>query len=63
MLASMTPMEIGVGAPWLNATNPGNSPGPDQATINVPAGTSVDTYFYNVTATGWGVIDPMISVE
>ena len=53
--------KTGVSAPWLNASTPGTNP--DQTTITVPAGTATDTYLYNVTAIGWGVIDPMISVD
>lgn len=51
-----------IDAAWLTATNPGTNP--DQATIDVPtsAGGEV-TYFYNVTAIGWGTIDPMITVD
>ena len=51
----------GVTAPWLNVSNPGTNP--DQATITVPAGTAKDTYYYTVTATGWGTIDPMMTVN
>jgi hypothetical protein len=50
-----------VDAPWLSATNPGGRT--NQATITVPAGTAHGTYFYTVTAIGWGTIDPMISVD
>ena len=50
-----------VDAPWLSASNPGTNP--DKATITVPAGTAHATYFYTVTAIGWGTIDPMISID
>ena len=50
-----------VDAPWLSASNPGTNP--DKATITVPAGTAHATYFYNVTAIGWGTIDPMMTVN
>ena len=53
----------GVTAPWLNASNPGPGPNSGQTTITVPAGTTEDTYYYTITATGWGTIDPMITVE
>ena len=51
-----------IDAPWLSATNPGTNP--DKATINVPGDAGGDqTYFYNVTAIGWGTIDPMVTVD
>ncbi len=50
-----------VDAPWLSASNPDTNP--DKATITVPAGTAHGTYFYTVTAIGWGTIDPMISID
>ena len=50
-----------IDAPWLKASNPGSNP--DQATITVPAGTAAATYYYTVTAIGWGTIDPMISID
>lgn len=48
-------------ATWLDVSNPGTNP--DEATFTVPQGTTHDTYFYTVTADGWGTIDPMISVD
>ncbi len=50
-----------VNAPWLEVSNPGTNP--DQVTIHVPEGTTKDTYLYTVMATGWGIIDPMITVQ
>lgn len=50
-----------INAPWLSASNPGTTP--DKATITVPAGTAAGTYYYTVTAIGWGTIDPMITVD
>lgn len=51
----------GVDAPWLNVSNPGTNP--DKATIKVEAGTAKDTYYYTIKATGWGYIDPMVTVK
>jgi hypothetical protein len=48
-------------AAWLDVSNPGTNP--DHATFTVPQGTTHATYFYTVTADGWGTIDPMISVD
>ena len=48
-------------AAWLDVSNPGTNP--DEVTFTVPQGTTHDTYFYTVTADGWGTIDPMISVD
>ena len=53
----------GVTAPWLNASNPGPGPNSGQTTITVPAGTTEDTYYYTITDTGWGTIDPMMTVN
>ena len=50
-----------IDADWLAASNPGTPP--DQATITVPQDTTDATYFYTVTAEGWGTIDPMITVH
>ena len=50
-----------IDAPWLTATNPAGNP--QQAIITVPADADLSTYFYTITAVGFGTIDPMITVD
>ena len=51
----------GVDATWLDAENPATQPW--EVIIKAPASAKGQSFLYNVKAIGWGIIDPMITVD